>query len=183
MALLGIVSIGGLATVGQHHLLGARYLIDRTALLFLPLFTLSFIAIAVAAPLCWRRFPAFASLTILALCAAGMSINFARVANLRVAMMWRYDADTKEMLSALRSLEPASSAERRVDLGVSSSLEPAIAFYSESASWLQKVDRDGLWAADHDYYYVTPQDLERLDREGLRQLKHYPLSNNYLLKK
>jgi len=179
----GLPLIAGAGTCAAHYLFGVRFLIDRTALLFYPLFILALATAAQALQLAWRSRHRNIPAAILLLFAAGMSINFAWGANLKSARMWQFDANTREMLQDLQSQAIRLNSREKISLGVSTPLEASISYYArvESHGWLAEVDRDGLLAARYDFYYVFARDYERLDKGNLVLLKRYEPSGNLLL--
>jgi|GEM_PF-2048857 len=82
-----------LMTMVQHYLLGANYLIGRTALLFYPLLS----SVIVLYLMDWqkRSFPHKTRVTW-ALLVGFMLINFAAQSNFRFAQEWPYEENTKE---------------------------------------------------------------------------------------
>jgi hypothetical protein len=69
--------------------------------------------------------------------------------------VWRYDADTEQILSILNEKERASP--RLVRLGISWPLEPAVNFCRavKGYRWLAPADRSGP-KGDFDYYILVP---------------------------
>jgi hypothetical protein len=182
LMLLGLLFGAGLSTVALHSVLQVRFLIDREALLFYPLFILAFVVAAQASQLAWRRWYRHVPAVILALFVAGMGFDFVRGANLHSVRIWRFDANTRQMLEDL-SRESQRNGQNRIGLGVTSSLEPSISYYARimNCHWLDRLDRDGLLAARYDYYYVFASDYDKLDKSGLIILKRYEPSGNFLL--
>jgi len=95
---------------------------------------------------------------------------------------WRYDMDTKRMLTDLDNIRNPKNA--IITLGISWTYEPTINFYRElnHLTWLNKVDRQGFKPSD-DYYYTDAMDMKGIPKTESELIHEYPESGNYLLKK
>ncbi|HYG63911.1 MAG TPA: hypothetical protein VEL74_15140, partial [Thermoanaerobaculia bacterium] len=108
----------------QHHLFGTRFVIDRSALFFLPLFFLTLGAavdreIEAGGRMGRTLFAgAYGVLSLLLL------VHTAGRANLTHTDAWRYDADTERMIEALAARAPSKERPRKT-LGVFWAYEPA----------------------------------------------------------
>ncbi len=82
-----------LMTMVQHYLLGANYLIGRTALLFYPLLS----SVIVSYLIDWQKRSFSNKIRMVWLALIGfLLINFAAQSNFRFAQEWRYDENTKD---------------------------------------------------------------------------------------
>ena len=97
--------------------------------------------------------------------------------------MWRYDADTKKVLSDLE-IQVKNSEKTHVKLGVIWLFEPTSNYYraTKKYEWLDKVTMDNYKNLDYDYYYLADSSMSFIKAHNLSIIKHYPLSNSYLLK-
>ncbi|HEV2690958.1 MAG TPA: hypothetical protein VGV35_20520, partial [Bryobacteraceae bacterium] len=139
-----------------HHLLGLLYPVDRTGLYFLALMP---IAVMTGGGR-WMPISVFASAMVL--------IAFACQWNTRFFYVWRFDADTKEIMRVLE--QRVGKAAGPVRLGISWPLDPSISFYraTRGDTWMAPVDRRGP-DGQYDYYVITPPmtDLKLDDRPVL----------------
>jgi hypothetical protein len=173
-------------TVAQRHLLGTKYLIDRTAILFVPVFVLACIAGVEAVGRSWPRSSVrTAALAFLVLLDASAAANFARAANLRYTANWRYDVEAGQMLNDLAAREAGRNHGAPIRLGVTWYLEPSVNFYRtvRNLSWLQRVTRAGVTEGDYDYYYVGVEDAGLLAWTKTELVGDYEFSRTLLLKK
>jgi hypothetical protein len=139
----------------EHLVLGVHFLMDRTAIFFVFLFTLL---------LCSLASSSRAGAGVLGLLAAASLMLFARAANLRSAQLWPYDADSRQMLARLSSSAHVSPGEK-LTLRTNWLFEPTINFYrvTRGLDWLAPVDNHGL-SASGDYYYSFPEDDAAMSR-------------------
>lgn len=179
-----ILFLSAFSTVIQHHALGTRYLIDRTALLFMPLLVLSttwFLAYTGEGNAVWMKRKA----ALLLLAALGLSAwQFAKTVNLRYALEWAYDAKTPDMLKDLEAATHADGNQGTVRLGVTWYLQPSIAFYAtvRRLDWLAPVDRGGIKDRPFDFYYIGAEDLDYAEHAGAYLVKRYDLSGTWLFR-
>ena len=127
-----LLSLSGVVSVVQHHATGTRFLIERTALFFVPLFA---IWVALSADAAARRPGRATAITAGAMVATTAAcINLVTAANLSYVLDWRYDAATERVVGGLAG---TSSEPRRVRIGVSYLLAPTTKFYRETRyGWL-----------------------------------------------
>jgi hypothetical protein len=168
----------GVASVVLHHSVGSLFLIERTALFFVPLFA---IWLALAADAVARQ-PRFSTgVPVAAVVIGGAAcVNMVAAANLSYVLDWRYDATTKEAISELAG--PASS-KRSVNFGVSYLFQPTTSFYRETRfRWLPECLPPDCLEKQSEYYYVTWDDVAEVRRRGARIIRVYPLSGGVLLR-
>jgi hypothetical protein len=163
-----------LVCVAQHHALGTRYPVDRTALFFIPMFAL---AVVVAS-----RAIADGRVAVLVLGAAALLLcaNAARSLNFRYLAQWQYDAATRSMLEDL----DAARGARPVRLGSHWLFEPTIKYYREvrGLDWLQHSGRSGL-RGDHDFYYYRDEDQADVKALRLERVRRYGRSQTVLARR
>ncbi len=150
-----------LETVVHHRLLDNEYLVNRTALLFIPL-----LAAALAANLVRLRTPA--GKVMLAAAALFCTIHFGRAAQCAYTSEWGYDAQTRDMLRYLRDKVPDG---QQVRLGVHWLFHPSGSYYvrhlpfdglAEPLTYQKNLRTDDYY----DYYYIPPSDTASLLRQG-----------------
>jgi len=118
-----IIVWSGFASLSHHKFLGSNFLIERFALFIVPvfIFTMLFFLEAVIA----ISKPAKVIAVSLLLLTVGALFHFAVCMNTTYCLNWKYDADTKQMISDLEKDHSGSN----VNLGISWFYEPAINFY------------------------------------------------------
>lgn len=174
----------------QHHLTGANYLHDRTALFFHPLFHIALLYLLYTLQqLRWSRKFRSLPLIVASTFACLYLLNANHSLNLSHSLEWRYDACTKSMLQDLQALHD-SNPKDKVKLGISWQFRLSINFYREryQIDWLQPVTAKGC-EGDYDYYYVLgkgkgcrlPKDqLPFWEQENKEALFHYPVCDSRL---
>jgi hypothetical protein len=165
-------------TVLEKVLFGNPYLLGRTALFLVPLTALSFVfsihylreGVRAAK---WLFISFLAAVTLLS------GFHFSHTANTVMAVEWRFDADTKQMISDLHHLEiegrPQLPALR---LGVDWIFLPSLTYY--------KRQKDLLWLDFHniedrpvnDFYYLNGT----FDPARMILVKDYPVSGSILVR-
>jgi hypothetical protein len=171
-----LLAIPGLVSVAQHVIFGTRFLLERTALFFVPLFA---IWLALALDVAARR-PRFATAitTGAVVLAAAACVNLVSAANLSYVLDWRYDATTERVVGALAG---TPSAPRPVALGVSFLFDPTTRFYRETRfHWLPECPSPDCLGQRADYYYVIGPDVALVRRRGARVLRVYATSGGVL---
>jgi hypothetical protein len=140
-----------LSTITQHWLMGTRFLIERTALLFVPLFLLLLCALLTHTPL--QRLRPFLALPVLSLL---LIVHFSLALNFYSVEQWRENADIKPALYVLDKQRSAlSTPQDLIYLGGEFFHEPCINYYRSAynLNWLNKADRDG-YNYMQDYFLV-----------------------------
>jgi hypothetical protein len=170
-----------LLSVAQHHLLGILYPLDRTAIYFIPLFTLMsiFLLEVILSSGVWiTRMTALAACCVVV---AGMVLNAWVNTNLTHSFVWSYDMDTSQAMLDLDADRKASGMSGLVRFGVSWEFEPSVNYYfvRRNLKWMDPVTREGLSGA-YDYYYALPKDRAELLTKKVRIIREYPLTGNIL---
>ena len=170
-----LLAVPAIASIVQHYVFGSPFLIERTALFFVPLFA---IWLALAADALARHPRYTAGVTAgAAVIATAACINLATAANLSYVLDWRYDATTEQ---AIRELAGPRSERRPVDFGVSFLVQPTTTFYRETRfRWLPECPSDCLDTRS-EYYYVIGPDVATVRERGARVIRVYPLSGGVL---
>lgn len=162
-----------------HHALGTRFLLDRTAIFFVPLFSLFII-------LAWQAIPSRIANAFFSIIVILILINFIGSINITYTLTWNYDADTKNALKEM--IRDYQTGQRTI--GVTSIYYPSVSFYRVryNLSWLKPLtmdDPDGIY----DYYIISksnhwwgPGDEYILNKYNLTYT-YYPLSDCYFAKR
>jgi hypothetical protein len=161
--LLLLVGIAGV-TIVQHHLFGTPYLVNRTALFLVPLYTLLLLAMF-ARNVTGRGYAVLPAAALMAALHLGLAYDPQR------HVEWAYDRDTPEMLATLARSVVGHAAHANpawvatgpfVDLAASWRYEPAINYYIDRKAlhWLKPATREDI-ERHADYYYVMVRDQQR----------------------
>jgi hypothetical protein len=183
LSIFVILLAASASTIVQKTMWGNPYLIGRTALFLVPLFTLLFIFLSQALSR-GRTGPRTASVFLLAVVTILSVYHFAGRANTTMTVEWRRDADTKSMFKDLGEIKNKDFApSSTLSLGIDETLSTSLGYYlaRTKSAWLEV-----RWAPPYkgsDFYYVKdPSDGTRTVGPGLVLIKKYPVSGNVLIK-
>jgi hypothetical protein len=173
-----VIGLAVLAMLLQHVLLKTLFLIGRTALFFIPLSVL-FLVISLSSFGKLGRGAKIASLSILTVMALFSAYHFARTANTVITVEWRFNADTRQVISDLDRLRSERDPRpKAILLGVDGSFLLPFVYYQRQAGldWLDI--RSYAEREQNDVYY-----LERAFNPDLMVLiKNYPATGNILVR-
>lgn len=174
---LFLITFCCLSTVVQHHLMGTAYLLDRTALFLVVLFSLIFVFFIAELS---KQKPV--SVYLVHASAVFMLIHFTLCCNLTYVLEWRYDANTKEMLSDLNEIKTIPKGKETVSVGIPLIFDPATNFYREinDYTWLNTAWRKEANNMLHDYFCLSQNDLKVFNVDSLEIIKTYPGTGNML---
>ncbi|HEY5535215.1 MAG TPA: glycosyltransferase family 39 protein [Ignavibacteria bacterium] len=167
--------------VVQHLFLKSYFPINRMALFFVPLFITSFIlTVSFSAK---NRIMKLLVLPILLIFAGASVCHTSHSLNTSHTLYWKYDADTKKMLSDLE-LTVGKENKSPVKLGVMWLYEPTINFYRNTRKydWLEMVTEETYKKPDYDYYYLADSCLDYVRKLNKPNIIHYLISDSYLVK-
>lgn len=163
-----------------------KFLVGRTAILFLPLLALILIYLFDYL-LSYKPSKAY-QLTaqfIILLTTSAVVYHTLNSANLSYSLEWRYDSDTKAMIQDLQQAVTQESGTNLVSpsisLGISGPFEPTINFYKKiyKLSWLKNMTRDNL-KETNDYYFYLPSDQSLVQNRPILLKKKYEAAGNML---
>jgi hypothetical protein len=166
-----------LSTVLQHYIFGTLYLIDRTALFLVVLFSLLLVFLLNELKLYRKQFAA-----ITFICAAFALFHFALSFNFRYVLEWKWDADIKQMTQDLEKIKAVPSPLSAVSMGIPLEMDQGINFYraKDHLAWLNAVERSDLEDRRFDYLFFGPEEEQKLNMDSMEILKRYPGTNNVL---
>jgi hypothetical protein len=174
---LALITFCCLSTIVQHHLMGTAYLLDRTALFLIVLFSLIFVFFItdLSAQKPFSAYWVHGS-------AIFMLIHFFLCCNLTYVLEWRYDANTKEMLSDLNEIKVIPKGKETVSVGIPLIFDPATNFYRElnEYAWLNTAWRKETNNMLHDYFCISQNELKGFSLDSLEIIKTYPGTGNML---
>jgi hypothetical protein len=162
----------------QRVLFDNPYLIGRTGLFLIPLFTLLLIFLLHKLALRGAVLKVI-SISVLAIVAFLAFYHFVEQANTALTVEWRSDADTKDLLKDLKMIKDKDFSKRpRISLGIDEYFYPCLAYYEKrgASAWLEVevVPPD----PGYDFYYLG----DTVDRSTIILIKPYPRSGNLLAK-
>lgn len=165
----------------QHALLGSPFVIQRTALFFMPLFTLLCIYLIVVLMQFRPQYKIFMFLAALA-----VIVHFCFAANLRYVYIWKFDADTKQAMLDLEKIENANK-KRDIVLQPYWKQVSTADFYrfTKAYTWLKPVKSLGTASKvdfTEDFYFWPKDSLYLFYNHALQVLESYPLSGMLLLR-
>ena len=176
-----IISLTTLSIIFQNILFGTPFVMGRTAIYFIPLFTIFvFIlwkSIINNETLKFRIIPHVA----LTVCGVMILSHYVSCVNLSHTFDWKYDAAAKAAIHDIMVMEKdLKSKNGQITIGATWWLSPAMNYYLLShGSQYQLVDRngpDGIF----DYYYVYKDDKDILIKRNVDIINHYDISNTLL---
>ena len=171
-----ILVISSLGAVLQHKFFNIRYVIERTAIYFIPIFLIFMLILWEAlAPI--KKMPFKAAMYFIMFIFLGhfiTSLNFTHYHS------WKYDASTKQMMQHIidinkdKDLKPGS-----VSMSVDWIFEQGINFYIEknNLTWLRYAQREDF-NAGADYYYFSDKGL--IEKHDLKLIRCFDISGTYL---
>jgi hypothetical protein len=149
-----ILLASSVSIIVQKFLLGNPYLIGRTALFLIPLFTLLLIFLCQTLSR-GRAGPKIVSVSLLAALTVLSVLHFAGRANTTMTVEWRRDADTKSMFKDLGDIKDKDFAPSSIiSLGIDETLSTSLGYYlaRTKSVWLEV-----RWAPPYkgsDFFYV-----------------------------
>jgi hypothetical protein len=183
LSIFVILLAAAVSIIVQKFLLGNPYLIGRTALFLIPLFTLLLIFLCHTLSR-GSAGPKIVSISILAALTVLSVLHFAGRANTTMTVEWRRDADTKSMFKELGDIKDKDFAPSSIiSLGIDETLSTSLGYYlaRTKSVWLEV-----RWAPPYkgsDFFYVKdPSDGAWTVGAGLVLVKRYPVSGNILVK-
>lgn len=176
-----LLLISCLVPIAQHLLLKSYFPINRMALVYIPLF---FIPIILLADVVVKSDKIkFLILPLMVIFSGAVTFHTFRTLNTSYALYWKFDADTKKMLSDLETMVKNDN-KLPINLGVMWLYEPTINYYriAKKYSWLEIVTEDTYKKPDFDYYYLADTCLNYVRGINKPIIKHYSTSDSYLVK-
>jgi hypothetical protein len=164
------------STVVEHIVFGTPFLMDRSALYLLILFCL--LSVFLLNELSKTR-RGISLITVFFGILIG--IHFLISANVNYSLEWKYDADTKKMLSELDRLNAVKG--KTISLGIPVIVDPCIRFYKETKGygWINEMWWNPNSGNDPDYLFLPPQVVQKTNLVSREIIMQYPVTGNMLL--
>lgn len=182
-AFLGILflllTLSSFSTIVQHSVFGTLYLIDRTAIFLVILFTLLFVFF-INELAKEKKQIAFLSYLI---CAISI-FHFVMAYNLTYVLEWKWDADIKQMIVDLDKIKEIPKEKKSISLAIPLEFDQGINFYraKDNRTWLNTVERSEIRDTRYDYLFFGPEQLAKINIDSIIIIKRYPHTNNILAK-
>jgi len=175
LSMLAVMAIIALLVLAQRAVFGNPFLMGRTAVFFIPLYSLFLLFFLRCLGGAWRP----AAYVFLAAVVALSVYQGIRSANLTHTLDWSYDANTKQMVKDIVSLRAEDPVLRpSIRLGVDWLFWPSSEYYrrTDRLSWL---DISMLPTARHCDLFYVPRDIPRIGTGVI--VKSYPLTGTILV--
>lgn len=174
--LLGCIAL----TILQHYIFNTKYLLDRTALMFIPLFVVPVFTVLDRYMLKAKRVMVFSSGATLLLL-----LHFSRCFNLHYVDEWKFDADKKHLAGFLEShKDKILKGKQQMTIGVNYIQSQTINFYraQKHLYWLGLAEESGSYSRLHDLYYFPSHYAEWMNNSQTTLLPGSPLSQALLFR-
>lgn len=147
-----------LSSLAQHYLLGTLYLIDRTALLYFPLFILVFCFTFSLAQTGVQKM-------VLLFTILGFSFNFLLHANFKKTALWYFDSHTETILQEIN--DRGIKQNKKIIIDFSWPFQGAIYYFNDIKKYPYIVIGRATWANDKinseaEYYIYLDNSLEKV---------------------
>jgi hypothetical protein len=165
---------------GRHALFGTPYLLGRTGLFCVPVFTLLFIFLTAYLSGFGQAARTFLAVVLGALVVFS-AYHFVTSSNTSTTVEWRPDADTKAMLLDLQTIRRREfSPDSRVSLAVDWRYCDALKYYRrrDGLSWL--IISEASPIEGREFYYGSGQEIPAGALPRLAVVKTYRLSKTFL---
>ncbi len=180
--IIAALFICSLSIILQHILFNTKYVIERTAIYFVPIFLILILILWKCVRFIQNKFIRTLMDSLFYLLLFILLIHFINCANFTHFFSWKYDASTKDMMSCIIEINKGKSLEdNSIQMGVNWIFEPSINFYiiKNRLTWMKRVDRSGP-DGRFDYYYLHATDKELSEKYNLTIIKKFNLSDTYL---
>jgi hypothetical protein len=176
-SLLFLSIFGGILSIVQHYWFGIPYLIGRTALHLVVLFTLGIVFFL-------REMTNVKLLSIFYLFTLLIITHFIFTVNFNSVYDWKSNAETKEVVSDLQEINNKTIS---TSIAISSSLELSepIEYYKEinKMDWLNNILFTENINVEATYFYLTKIDFEKMPENTFEIIEKYPLSETVLARR
>jgi hypothetical protein len=178
ITMLVILFIACFTSISQHFILNSRFLTDRMALFFIPLFFITLLIFL--NDLNDNKYFKKISIFILLIISLTSFVHFINASNTSYYYNWQINADIKQMLNDLDK-QRLIDGKTSVKLGLDGLFWQSITFYKKTKKyeWLEELQRTNKKSGNLDYYYLFEDNIFKNDPG---KIKEYPLSFTILLK-
>jgi hypothetical protein len=161
------------------YLFNTKYLIQRTAIFLIPLFTIALLSVLYEI----NTIILSSLIGIISIFTLYFTLKFIPLEN---SLNWGYDSDTEVLISDLNNIVKEKPRTKKLSLGIDWIFQPSLNFYrltTNAGNWLDTLTKDGYENKNFDYYYVESNSLNKfVDTSKYKIIKTYSQSNNTLIK-
>lgn len=177
--LFSLLILSALSTIVQHSVFGTLYLIDRTAIFLVVLFSLVFVFF-INELTKEKKQIGMISYLVGAICI----FHFVLAFNLRYVLEWKWDADIKQMIVDLDKIKEIPKEKKNVSIAIPLEFDQGINFYraKNNLVWLNTVERSDMTDMRYDYLFFSPEEFSKINMDSIEVIKRYPITNNVLAK-
>ncbi len=169
------------ANILQHQWFGILYLKDRTALMYLPLFSILLICFLENVNVYLKRITAMFSVI---LCVV-MLLNFIHGMSMVRVINHYWDTDLRDMIMYLKQHHKENTNDTKcLTIVVDRAFEEDLNNYKTiyTMDWLCKVDAADTLNPANDYFYISTNHLKLFDKNSYTILQTFPKTNMVLVK-
>lgn len=179
MSLLFLIFMCSLSTIMQHYLFATPYLMERTALFLVVLFSLIFVFLV-------SEFTDIKNIYVWITHASGaiLILHFIAAYNLKYVLEWKLNADTREMLSDLDKVKQITKGKETMNIGTSLIFECPLNYYRQKNNmfWMNTLWRFDSRSMLNEYFFLEKKHIGRYNPDSLEIIKTYPLSGSVFAK-
>jgi hypothetical protein len=182
ICMLLLILISSLGIVTQHYLLNIPYPFDRYALYLIPTFFLIILLFLPNIKFIGNQFIRTSVDIVTRFLIVCLLLMFIGQTSFTHFIQWKYDASTKNVMDDIIAMNRNKTLpDDSVSLGINWLFEPSTNYYilKNNISWIRKTDRSGP-VGKFDYYYVTPEYKNFLDKNNIKIIRQYETTGNYL---
>ena len=176
---IGVLLMILLLQITFFYVFNTKYLIQRTAVFLIPLFTLAILQLI-------DELSSKTLYLLTSVLAVFFCYNTFRYVPRNSSINWICDADNERLIADLHQIQKNKYPNRKLRLGIHWIFEPSINYYrmtSNAGLWLDSVDRNGYEHKIFEYYFVESQSLNKFaDTARFELVKTYSKSGNLLIK-
>jgi hypothetical protein len=173
-----LIILCAIENILQHHLFDINYLYERTALMYIPLFTVLLIFLFENSYSIFKK----TTMIIYSLLFIVLTINYFHVASLNRVIQHVWNPDLRDMENYLKQNHKEIPADKiTLSIGMGSEFESDMNSYITTyfLRWLNRVDSIDEFNQLNDYFFIKKKDMLLLNNVTI--LREYPKSNMVLL--
>lgn len=179
LILIAMIVLCGFINSAQHHLFGTPYLMERTALLFIPLFNILLVGLFNELFKSDERFVLILYWVCIFTC-----LHFVRSVNFKYVLEWKTNWCAKQMVKDLDALKVIPENKNSISICSPLAFMQSVNFYRavENKVWINTVNATKEIDLTNDYLLLESEQLKGLNPNNIDVLKRYPLTNAVLVK-
>lgn len=170
----------------QHFLFNTNYVVERTAIYFIPPFLILMLTLWNYVSSIRNKFINTTMRTFFHSLILILLIHFFNCANVTHFYLYKSDAATKRMVSDIMNMHTGKDlGDNSIRIGMDWTFAPGVQFYKvkNGLTWLKDAERDGhKYGGRFTYFYLQDTDYNALvlKNYNFRVVKRYEISDSYL---